>query len=131
MTCSIIGYALCCSCRPTTYLLLTATRAEENLQLQEQVLRLRADVGRERVENASLTERLAQAETLVSGEGVASSRGSMVDECAGVFDPAPSRSILGKKCNGWCALDDTTAAYVEFLPSCWSCWRASLRSVWR
>ena len=45
-------------------------RAEENLQLQEQVLRLRADVGRERVENASLTERLAQAETLVSREEV-------------------------------------------------------------
>ncbi|CAM9251616.1 unnamed protein product [Scytosiphon promiscuus] len=43
-----------------------AARAEEeNLKLQEQVLRLRADVGRERVENTSLTERLAQAETMV------------------------------------------------------------------
>lgn len=33
--------------------------------LQEQVLRLRADVGREGVENASITERLQQAEERV------------------------------------------------------------------
>ncbi|CAM9566989.1 unnamed protein product [Ectocarpus sp. 12 AP-2014] len=48
---------------------LKATRTEEeNLRLQEQVLRLRADVGRERVENASLAESLAQAETRVEEE---------------------------------------------------------------
>ncbi|CAM9798826.1 unnamed protein product [Ectocarpus sp. 4 AP-2014] len=48
---------------------LKATRTEEeNLRLQEQVLRLRADVGRERVENASLAEGLAQAETRVEEE---------------------------------------------------------------
>eukprot|EP00903_Cladosiphon_okamuranus_P015598 g14403.t1 len=45
-----------------------ARTEEENLQLQEQVLRLRADVGRERVENTSLSERLAQAETRVEEE---------------------------------------------------------------
>ncbi|CAB1110575.1 unnamed protein product [Ectocarpus sp. CCAP 1310/34] len=48
---------------------LKATRTEEeNLRLQEQVLRLRADVGRERVENASLAKGLAQAETRVEEE---------------------------------------------------------------
>lgn len=40
---------------------------EDKLRLQEQVLRLRADVGREHVENASVTERLAQAEARVGG----------------------------------------------------------------
>lgn len=49
------------SCLTTHYCHLS----EENLRLQEQVLRLRADVGRERVENASLAEGLAQAETRV------------------------------------------------------------------
>lgn len=40
--------------------------AEENLRLQEHVLRLRADVGRERMENASISESLTQAEARVS-----------------------------------------------------------------
>ena len=61
-------------------------------------------MGRERVENASLTERLTQAETLVSGEEVGSSRGSMVDGYAGAFIPAPPGAFLAKMFS-WCVLD--------------------------
>lgn len=89
-------------------------RAEENLQLQEQVLRLRADVGRERVENTSLTERLAQAETRVSAMGaiVIMPRGSIVQGHACVFD-LTRHSIIGRKPLDVGGFDDTRTGAVS------------------
>lgn len=57
---------LCVS--PSDKWLPRVTPAEANMELREQVLRLKADVGRERVENESLAARLAQAQAQVSPE---------------------------------------------------------------
>lgn len=63
---NVFSFSFSFSFSPVVPSTLTTTLSpEDNLRLQEELLRLTADVGRERVEKASVAERLGQAEARV------------------------------------------------------------------